>query len=311
MNREKLEILVGNLVSRTLKPCEACLKDSGVKKEDINEILLVGGMTRMPKVQETVKKFFGREPNKSINPDEAVAIGAAVQGAVLKGEMGEMILIDVTPLSLGTDSVGDIFVRIINRNSSIPCKQTHTFTTVKDAQTSVHFGIYQGEREIASQNKLLGNIALEGIPIAPKGMPKIEVTFELDANGILHVWAREVATNKTINTTIQAKGGLSSHQIDEMIKQADVMRKQDLLKKELMSLKNEAETLIHDTKKMLEANKDGVSKETLDNVNKEIEATQLKIGSDNIGEVKAAVDGLRNASMQVGKEIYSKVNDKK
>lgn len=199
LKREKLEQLTKELLNKTLKPCEQCLRDSHVKKEDINEVLLVGGMTRMPKVQEIVKSFFGREPSKGLNPDEAVAMGAAIQGAVLQGQVKDIILIDVTPLSLGTDSVGDIFVRIINRNSSVPCKQSHIFTTVKDAQTSVHFGIYQGEREIASQNKLLGRLALENIPMAPKGIPKIEVGFEIDANGILHVSARDTGTNRKIS----------------------------------------------------------------------------------------------------------------
>lgn len=198
LTRENLEKLVKDLLDRTTKPCEVCLKDSGLSKEQIQEVILVGGMTRMPKVVELVKNFFGREPNKSVNPDEAVAMGAAIQGGVLVGEFKDIVLIDVTPLSLGTDSVGDVFVRIINKNSAVPCKKTSSFTTVHDGQTSVRFGIYQGEREIASQNKLLGNLSLEGIPIAPKGIPKIEVTFEIDANGILHVSAMDKGTNRKI-----------------------------------------------------------------------------------------------------------------
>jgi molecular chaperone DnaK len=198
LTREKLENLVKDLLERTIKPCEICLKDSGLAKEQIQEIILVGGMTRMPKVVEFVKNFFGRESNKTINPDEAVAIGAAIQGGVLVGEFKDIVLIDVTPLSLGTDSHGDVFVRIINKNSAVPCKKTSSFTTVSDGQTSVRFGIYQGEREIASQNKLLGNLSLEGIPFAPKGVPKFEVTFEIDANGILNVSAIDKGTNRRI-----------------------------------------------------------------------------------------------------------------
>lgn len=308
LKREQLEALVADLLQRTVKPCEACLKDSRVKKENIDEVLLVGGMTRMPKVQELVKGFFGREPSKKVNPDEAVAMGAAIQGGVLQGQVNEIILIDVTPLSLGTDSVGDIFVRIINRNSSIPCKQTHTFTTVHDAQTSVAFGVYQGERELASQNKLLGKLNLENIPIAPKGVPKIEVTFELDANGILQVSARDTGTGKRIATTIQAKGGLNEYQINEMIKQAEAMRKQDNAKKEVFSLKNEAETLIYDTLKMIESNKDRLSKESIERVNKEIENIKevLNKGNDiTIEVIKPAFENLRNSSMELGKEIYA------
>ena len=317
LTREKLESLVSDLLKRTLKPCEACLKDSKLKKEDINEVLLVGGMTRMPKVQEIVKNFFGRDPSKTVNPDEAVAMGAAIQGGVLVGEYKEVVLIDVTPLSLGTDSMGDIFVRIINRNTTVPCKQTHTFTTVQDAQTSVAFGIYQGEREIASQNKLLGKLNLENIPIAPKGVPKIEVTFELDANGILHVSAMDRGTQKRISTTIQAKGGLNEYQINEMIKQAEAMRKSDLSKKELISLKNESETLIYDTNKMLENNKERIRSESLEEVNKSIANVKetLDKNGDNLELVKAALDALRTCSMNIGKEIYeaqsSQNSDKK
>jgi molecular chaperone DnaK len=306
LTREKLESLVSDLLKRTLKPCENCLRDSKLKKENIDEVLLVGGMTRMPKVQEMVKNFFGREPSKTVNPDEAVAMGAAIQGGVLKGEYKDVVLIDVTPLSLGTDSVGDIFVRIINRNTTVPCKQTHTFTTVQDAQTAVSFGIYQGEREIASQNKLLGKLSLENIPIAPKGIPKIEVTFELDANGILHVSAMDRGTQKRISTTIQAKGGLNEYQINEMIKQAEAMRKSDMAKKELISLKNEAETLIYDTNKMIEGNKDRIKQESLDEVNKQIANVKetLDKNGDNLEIVKGALDAFRAASMNIGKEIY-------
>lgn len=317
LSREKLESLVSDLLKRTLKPCENCLRDSKLKKENIDEVLLVGGMTRMPKVQEMVKNFFGRDPSKTVNPDEAVAMGAAIQGGVLKGEYKDVVLIDVTPLSLGTDSVGDIFVRIINRNTTVPCKQTHTFTTVHDAQTAVTFGIYQGEREIASQNKLLGKLSLENIPIAPKGIPKIEVTFELDANGILHVSAMDRGTQKRISTTIQAKGGLNEYQINEMIKQAENMRKSDLAKKELISLKNEAETLIYDTNKMIEGNKERIKKESLDEVNKHIVNVKetLEKNGDNLELVKGALDAFRTASMNIGKEIYeanaSQNSDKK
>ncbi len=306
LKREKLESLVNDLLLRTLKPCEACLRDSHLKKEDINEVLLVGGMTRMPKVQEIVKNFFGREPSKSVNPDEAVAMGAAIQGGVLMGEFKDIVLIDVTPLSLGTGTQGDIFARIIKRNSTVPCKQTQQFTTVHDMQTSVSFEVYQGEREIASQNKLLGKLLLQNIPIAPKGVPKIQITFELDANGILNVSAMDLGTQKRISTTIQAKGGLNENQINQMIKEAEAMRKSDMARKELMSMKNESETLIYDTKKMIEANKDKILNESLENCEQAIQTlkTTIETKGEDMEAVKGALEGLRNASMRIGKEIY-------
>ncbi len=306
LKREKLEGLVNDLLTRTIKPCESCLRDARLKKEQIDEVLLVGGMSRMPKVQELVKNYFGREPNKSVNPDEAVAIGAAIQGGVLVGEYKEIVLIDVTPLSLGVNSLGDVFVRLINRNTTVPCKQTHTFTTVQDAQTAVTFGIYQGEREMASQNKLLGNITLENIPIAPKGIPKIEVTFELDGNGILHVSARDIGTNKRISTTVQAKGGLNEYQINEMIKQAESMRKSDLAKKEMITVKNEIETLIYDTNKMIENNTERIKAESKDAIRNDIEKIKEFLAKTDVTleTLKAELEGLRQKSMEIGKDIY-------
>jgi molecular chaperone DnaK len=231
ITRAKYESLVEDLLNRTLKPCENCLKDSGLTKDKIDDIILVGGMTRMPKVMELVKKFYGKEPSKAVNPDEAVAVGAAIQGGILRGDVKDVVLLDVTPLSLGIETLGGVFTRIINRNSTIPTKKSQVFSTAADNQTTVTIKIYQGEREMAVDNKLLGSFDLGGMPMAPRGIPQIEVTFDIDANGIVHVTAQDKATQKQMSVTIRSSGGLSAAQIDEMLKQAEVMKQEDQKRK--------------------------------------------------------------------------------
>lgn len=231
ITRSKYESLVEDLLNRTIKPCENCLKDSGLSKDKVDDIILVGGMTRMPKVQELVKKFYGKDPSKAVNPDEAVAVGAAIQGGILRGDVKDVVLLDVTPLSLGIETLGGVFTRIINRNSTIPTKKSQIFSTAADNQTTVTIKIYQGEREMAVDNKMLGSFDLGGIPMSPRGVPQIEVTFDIDANGIVHVTAQDKASGKQMSVTIRSSGGLTQAQIDEMLKQAEQMKQDDQKRK--------------------------------------------------------------------------------
>jgi molecular chaperone DnaK len=251
ITRAKLEQLVDTLITRSMKPVEACLKDSGLTKDKIDEVLLVGGMTRMPKVQDNVKTFFGKAPNRGVNPDEAVAIGAAIQGAVLTGEVKDILLLDVTPLSLGIETLGGVMTKLIHRNTTIPTKKSQIFSTAADNQTKVSIRCMQGEREMAADNKSLGEFELGGIPMAPRGHPQIEVTFDIDANGILNVSAKDKASGKANTITIKSSGGLSDADIDKMVKDAEASREQDVVKRELIDLKNEADSMVYNTDKQL------------------------------------------------------------
>jgi chaperone protein DnaK len=303
ITRSKYENLMDKLLKRLIAPCENCLKDSQLKTSDINEVLLVGGMSRMPKVQEIVKNFFGKEPNKSINPDEAVAMGAALQGGVLTQSIKDVIILDVTPLSLGIETLGGIFSRIINRNTTIPTKKTQEFSTAADNQTSVTIKVFQGEREMANDNKLLGSFDLHGIPMAPKGVPRIEVTFDIDANGICSVTAKETTSGKQMSITIKSSGGLSSTQIDDMVKQAEKMKAEDQKKKDLITIRNDSESMIYNTEKQLKENDSKLPQDVKDRINADIKSLNEAITTDNYDNIKQAFEKLQNSCMEIGKSM--------
>lgn len=304
ITRSKYENIMDKLLKRCLPPTENCLKDSGLKLGEIQEVLLVGGMSRMPKVQEIVKGFFGKEPNKSVNPDEAVALGAAIQGAVITGGNTKgMIILDVTPLSLGIETLGGIFSRIINRNTTIPTKKSQEFSTAADNQTSVTIKVFQGEREMANDNKLLGSFDLQGIPMAPKGVPRIEVTFDIDANGICHVTAKEATSGKQMSITIKSSGGLSNSQVEEMVKQAEKMKQEDQKKRDLITLKNEAESLIYNTEKQVKENEAKLPQDIKDRIKGDIQGLNEALTGDNAENIRSCLDKLQNSCMEIGKSM--------
>jgi len=308
MNRAKLESLVKDYIDRTIPPCEKCLKDAGLSKKEISEVILVGGMSRMPKVQETVENFFQKKPNKSVNPDEAVAIGAAIQGGVLRGDVKDLILLDVTPLSLGIETLGGIFTKLIPRNTTIPTKKSQVFSTAADAQTEVQIKVFQGEREFANDNKILGQFNLVGLPPAPKGVPQIQVTFDIDANGIVNVSAKDKGTGKEQQIRIQSSGGLSRDEIDRMVNEAEKFKQEDQKRRDLTEAKNKAEGIMNDAEKNIDQFKDTLSKEDQDSIREEVNKLREKLSNESIDPevLTKDIDEFQQFTLKKFGDAYSK-----
>jgi len=307
MSRAQLESLVGKLIQRTLAPCEQCVKDADIPKSDITDVILVGGMTRMPRVQEIVEKFFNKTPSKSVNPDEVVAMGAAIQGGVLDGKVDGLVLIDVTPLSLGIETLGGIFTRLIEKNTAIPTKKSETFSTAAENQTQVGIKVFQGERDMAADNKFLGHFDLVGIPPAPRGRPQIEVSFDIDANGILNVSAKDKGTNKDQTMQIQTSGGLTKDEIENMKRNAEEMAKEDQERKEVAELKNSADTLIWQSESQLEEFKEKIDEELRGEINAQVQKVRELRADENCdkAEMKAEIEKLNKCMSKIGEKIYA------
>jgi molecular chaperone DnaK len=304
LTRAKLEALVDGLIQRTVEPCKKALKDAGLKANEINEVILVGGMTRMPKVQDTVKNFFGRDPHKGVNPDEVVAIGAAIQAGVLKGDVKDVLLLDVTPLSLGIETLGGVFTRLIERNTTVPTRKSQVFSTAEDSQTAVTIRVFQGEREMAADNKLLGQFDLVGLPSAPRGVPQVEVTFDIDANGIVNVSAEDKATGKEQQIRIQASGGLSDDDINKMVKDSETHAEEDKARRAAVDARNHADSLIHTTEKNLSEHGEKIAADDKADIETKLTALKELLDAGDVEKIKEATDELLKASMKMGETMY-------
>ncbi len=309
LTRAKLEALVDDLIERTIEPCKAALKDSGLSAGEISEVVLVGGMTRMPKVIETVKNFFGRDPHRGVNPDEVVATGAAIQAGVLQGDVKDVLLLDVTPLSLGIETLGGVFTRLIDRNTTIPTRKSQVFSTAEDHQNAVTIRVFQGEREMAGDNKLLGQFDLVGIPPAPRGVPQVEVTFDIDANGIVNVSAKDKGTGKEQQIRIQASGGLSDEEIERMVNEAETHASEDKKRREFVEVRNQADALIHMTEKNLAEYGDRVGEDDKKAIEAELEALKAVKDGDDIAALNAKMEALAQTSMRLGEAMYQQQAD--